>query len=321
MWGIVACLTRRRTRSPRRARAAVGGLVALFVLALWYPPAVPAGEPDRTLVSFTFDGISADQKQALDLLQRHGMGATIYTNSSRVGKTGALSFLSLKSYSQHGMEVGGQPMHRVDLTTISNARARHEICGGRVALSKMGFEPESFAYPGGAHPPAIKSLVEDCGYRSARTGGGLGPSDSERVPPSDPYLLRAYDALPAAGAAKVLEEHLLRVQEAGGGWVPVALRHICDEAACEAGSMRLDEFTALVGWLDGRSDGIEVSTVASALTPSRGQRPVPTGAVGVTLLGTDVGQSQIMGAGLLVGLVSVVAYRFATRRDRYVRAE
>ena len=85
--------------------------------------------------------------------------------------------------------------------------------------------------------------------------------------------------------------------------------------------MRLDEFTALVGWLDGRSDGIEVSTVASALTPSRGQRPVPTGAVGVTLLGTDVGQSQIMGAGLLVGLVSVVAYRFATRRDRYVRAE
>lgn len=318
MWGIVACPTR---PSPRQARAAVACLVALFLLASSATPAARAGEPGRTLVSFTFDGISADQKQALDLLQRHGMGATIYTNSSRVGAPGALSFLSLKSYSQHGMEVGGQPVHRVDLTRIGSDRARQEICGGRVALTHMGFEPETFAYPGGAHPPAIKSLVEDCGYRSARAGGGLGPSDSETVPPSDPYVLRAYDALPTTGAAVVLEEHLLRVQEAGGGWVPVALRHICDEAACDAGSMRLAEFAALVGWLDGRSDGIEVSTVSSAMTPSARERPVPTGAVAVTLLGTGIGQSQVMGAGLLVGLVSVVCYRFATRRDRYVRAE
>jgi peptidoglycan/xylan/chitin deacetylase (PgdA/CDA1 family) len=318
MWGIVARLTR---TSPRRAGVAVAGLVALFLLAVWDAPAAPAEEPGRTLVSFTFDGSSADQKQALDLLQQHGMGATIYVNSSRVGAPGALSFLSLKSYSQHGMEVGGHPMHRVDLTTASGDRARREICGGRVALTHMGFGAESFAYPRGAVTPAIRSLVEDCGYRSARTGGGLGPSDSERVPPSDPFHLRAYEPLPTTGAATVLEEHLLRVQEAGGGWVPVALRHICDTATCEAGSMRLAEFTALVGWLDGRSHGIEVSTVASAMTPSAEKRPVPTGAVAVTLLGLGIGQSQIMGAGLLVGLLSVVSYRFATRRGRYVRAE
>ena len=53
------------------------------------------------------------------------------------------------------------------------AYKQDQVCGDRQALADWGYDPQSFAYPGGAENTVVQAIVRDCGFTSGRVAGGL----------------------------------------------------------------------------------------------------------------------------------------------------
>jgi len=287
------------------------------------------GDTGDTVVTFTFDDIWEDQRPALDVLEQHQMNATIYAISSRVSARGSLGLLDLKGYVQHGFEVGGHTVDHVDLTTVSADEAAHQVCDDRVKLINMGFELRSFAYPHGAHDPAVERLVHDCGYDSGRALPGLrspgygcleGCPPAESIPPMDPYVIRTPTTVRDSTTVEMLKTYVTQAEESGGGWVPLVFHHICDNG-CADNSVSIATFSEFVDWLDERPTTTKVQTVGRVMhpPPSAAMPPMST-ASAVTLWGRGIGQTEVMAAGLAAGLLGMASYRLLTRKNRYVTA-
>ena len=76
---------------------------------------------------------------------------------------------------------------------VDPAYKQDQVCGDRQALADWGYDPQSFAYPGGAENTQVQAIVRDCGFTSGRVAGGLsatGPTYAEAVPPANPLRLR-----------------------------------------------------------------------------------------------------------------------------------
>jgi len=113
------------------------------------------------------------------------------------------------------------------------------VCQDRQNLVSHGFNPVDFAYPFGSYNSTVESVVQQCGFASARTGGGIsnsnttpGPPYLESVPPKDPYALRT---IAPDGASPIqlsdLESFVTAAAANGGGWLPITFHDVCDQGA------------------------------------------------------------------------------------------
>jgi peptidoglycan/xylan/chitin deacetylase (PgdA/CDA1 family) len=178
-----------RTR-PRWARAvarpgwAVAALLAVVALAL--PACGKAGASSTTsslgkhssvIVSLTFD--DGDESQYTlgyqHGLQPVGLHGTFYIATGNTGNPGAMSWSQLSYLYQHGNDVGGHTVHHIDLASSSYSLARKtaEVCGSYRALAQRGLHPVSFSYPYGAYNTADERVAAKCGFRTARSAGGV----------------------------------------------------------------------------------------------------------------------------------------------------
>lgn len=178
---------------------------------------------DGPVVSLTFDDTFDDQEAAFDLLEERGMHGTFFVNSSRIGKTQALSADQLLDWQSRGHEIAGHTIDHLDLPVLEPDEQRRQVCDDRVALIDMGFEVTSFAYPSGASDATTEQIVAECGYNSARDIGGR----SNPIPPPDPYLVRSAPSVDPEDTPDVLEGYVIEA-EADGAWVPYVFHHVCD---------------------------------------------------------------------------------------------
>jgi peptidoglycan/xylan/chitin deacetylase (PgdA/CDA1 family) len=229
------------------------------------------------VVSVTFDDGIDNQASAVPLLDSHGMKGTFYVNAGRVGEPGYLTWDELVSMAAGGHEVGGHTLDHVDLTTVSTSEARYQVGENRAHLLKRGFADEDFAFPYGAgwHDPTLKSIVQECGYSSARGAWGLVGEDcttctaySETIPPEDAWAIRTADNPKSSTALSTIQGYVTNAETHGGGWVILVLHGICDGG--DQFSISQATFQGLLDWLEPRAaTGTTVKTVRQVLAGAR----------------------------------------------------
>lgn len=140
-------------------------------------------------VAITFDDGYVDQADvARPALDAAGDTATVYISSGLVGADGHVSVAALRALVDDGLQIGAHTINHVDLTTLDESTARHEIAGSRTALQRWTHAAvDSFAYPAGQHDARVEALVRAAGFRTALTTqpGVLGAAGAL----ADPFAL------------------------------------------------------------------------------------------------------------------------------------
>ncbi|MGI5862038.1 MAG: polysaccharide deacetylase family protein [Myxococcales bacterium] len=253
--------------------------VVLGLCALAWP--YQASAAAQTVVSITFDDTIDNQWRARALLRAHGMNATFYVNSPRVGAPGYLGLDQLLTLQAEGDEIGSHTLHHARLTELSTAEQRVEICEDRARLMAMGFAVSSFAYPFGADDASARQVVAECGYTSARDVSGIrSPTGcftcpyAETIPPGAPYLVRSTPSVRRTTTLEVLKGYVTQAEQHGGGWVPIVLHHVCD--GCNEYAISEATLDAFLAWLKQRkAQGTVVRTVAEVMGSGSPPPPPP----------------------------------------------
>jgi Bacterial Ig domain/Polysaccharide deacetylase/Chitobiase/beta-hexosaminidase C-terminal domain len=254
-------------------------VVACCVGAL-VTPGLAAAAP--TIVSLTFDDSFSDQTTASSILAQHSMHGTFYVNTGWIETTPSyLTWSQLSDLAAAGNEVGGHTIYHVDLTQVDSAEATRQVCDDRQALISHGFNATSFAYPFGSYNTSAKSIVQGCGYSSARRSWGLCPIGqyppncnsfypdvAERIPPVDRYAMRTIVSFRAWHTLADIQSVVTRAENNGGGWVTLVFHHICEGCDPENGySVSPAIFTPFLDWLQPRtSSGTFVRTVRDVIS-------------------------------------------------------
>lgn len=243
MGGRYSNVSRRRVGRPCLALLATA--VALLVL-----PAVAAAE---TVVSLTFDDSLTSQGQVRPLLSARQMHATFYVNSARIDEAGYLTRAQLSDLQRDGNEIGGHTVHHLDLRTVDRNEQLRQVCMDRNTLLGWGFSVTSFAYPFGSSNPEVASVVEECGYNSARGLGGVGSDglSSESIPPLDPFWIRTVSEVTSSMTLSDLQGYVTRAEQSDGGWVTFVFHDVC--SGCGTYAIRPSTLTAFLDWLVPRS--------------------------------------------------------------------
>lgn len=207
------------------------------------PSGLVQGHFPKTVVSLTFDDAYEDQgRYAVPLLRSHHMHATFYviTADSDGPYPCCMSWAQLRALQGAGDDIGSHTMTHPNLTALTPARVRREICGSRRDMVRHGIDaPVSFAYPFGSYDPVAERIVSRCGFTNARQGGGIsqdnttpGPPWAETLPPKDPAAVRtiAVDGRSPNRLAD-LKNYVTGTAAHGGGWLVITFHDVCDAYA------------------------------------------------------------------------------------------
>lgn len=222
-----------------------------------------AGTPAARVLHVTTswdDGHPSDLRVA-DLLEKHRLSGTFYvpcmnSEGRPVMRAGEIVRLGAR------FEIGGHTRTHIVLTKLPASEAAREIVGNKARLEDvLGREVMGFAYVRGRHNRLVRRLVEEAGYRYARTTTNLMDRpghDRLRLPTTVQFyrhsrsvLLRNYlRAGPSLSRAAVLVR-LLRSQDLLEGLTAAAERCAAAGGAFHlwGHSWELDEH-ALWGTLD-----------------------------------------------------------------------
>ena len=290
----------RKLKKPRRARrdSATCGLTPRWLLvtlaaAIAVALANAGGRADaaaggtqsaQTVVSLTFDDGPKTQYSVRETLRSHGMRATFFVNSGLTSDDpGAwrMTWTQLHDLAADGNEIAAHALTGQNLTLLTPDQQRQQICSDRLNLIKRGFAPvTSFAYPYGAYNGSTESIVQGCGYTSARALGGirsnLCPSCAfaETIPAADPFATRTLPDIRSTTSLATMEQYVTQAESNGGGWVQLVFGSICSD--CGEYGATLEQLTAFLDWLQPRAaNGTVVKTVAATTRDTPSTTPPP----------------------------------------------
>jgi peptidoglycan/xylan/chitin deacetylase (PgdA/CDA1 family) len=127
--------------------------------------------PKPIMITFD-DGYRDVFFKASTTLLRLGLRATAYVITGRITRADS-SFLTwplLRALEQRGIEIGSHTISHLDLTSVTDATAVHELVGSRLALERVLRHPVPWlAYPSGRFDAHVQSLAQRAGYTLAVT--------------------------------------------------------------------------------------------------------------------------------------------------------
>jgi peptidoglycan/xylan/chitin deacetylase (PgdA/CDA1 family) len=145
------------------------------------------------LVGLTFDdGYRDFVEEAMPVLARHGMRATLYVVSGRIGgqnqwddgpRLDLLDADGVRAVAAAGHEVGSHTLTHVRLAGQAAATLEREIAGSRAALQDvLQDEVPGFCYPWGVFDEAAADAALAAGYDHACVTGDYLPGDRFTLP-------------------------------------------------------------------------------------------------------------------------------------------
>lgn len=253
-------------------------LVLLCFLGALVGPGVARAGP--TIVSLTFDDNYSDEYAARSILAQHSMHGTFFVNSGFVESSSSyLTWNQLSDIAADGNEIGGHTIYHVDLTAVGSTEATRQVCDDRQALVSHGFTVTDFAYPFGARNSSLYSIIQGCGYSSARRSWGLCPigqtppncgnePPAETIPPENIWEIRTILSFRAWNTLAEIESTVTRAEANGGGWLTLVFHHICDGCDPDNGySVSPAILNAFLDWLAPRaSTGTNVRTMRDVVS-------------------------------------------------------
>ena len=280
---------RPRSRSRLAAGTRVAAAATLTVLALTATGlssrtvSLAAAAQAPTVVTLTFDDGWADQYQGLAMLNAHGMHATYFLNSPRIsGDSAYMTWSNVADLAAAGNEIGGHTAYHADLPFIDPTEAQRQICYDRDNLLQRGYNVTNFAFPYGDFSPAVKTMVQNCGYNSARTTDDIPAGESVRADSAARVPTRSTSA-PTTTTLTSMENAVTAARQNGGGWVPIVFHHICN--GCNVNSITASDFNTFLNWLQGQAaNNVVVKTMQEVIggatqpqVPGPGLPPAPNG--------------------------------------------
>ncbi len=240
--------------------------------------------PISTVVTLGFDDSVADQAQVPAMLDARGMKGTFFVNSGEVGGPGYMTWAQVDGIAADGHEIAGHTLHHPHLTTLSAANQQTEICQDRQNLLARGYAVTNFAYPYGEgyDNATTRSIVQGCGYSSARMAWGLwyagcdGCVYADTIPPADKWATKAGDSIQDTHSLADIEAQVTRAEQHGGGWLQLVFHHVCAND-CDQYSVTPTNLSAFLDWLQARSaQGTVVRTTQQVIGGTVTPPPPPT---------------------------------------------
>jgi peptidoglycan/xylan/chitin deacetylase (PgdA/CDA1 family) len=120
-------------------------------------------------VAITFDDGYLDTYDAISLLGRRGLAATVYVTTANIGALDRLSAAQVADLAHTtGVEIGAHGVHHRRLDELDDRELAEEIVRSKAHLERLtGKRADSFAYPHGSHDHRARAAVIAAGYRSA----------------------------------------------------------------------------------------------------------------------------------------------------------
>ncbi len=237
-----------------------------------------------TTVVLGFDDGLTSQFAHRSILDAHGVKATYFINSNKVGTSSHATWADITQLAAEGHEIGGHTLDHARLTSVTAAEQKRQVCDDRLALIVHGFDVRNFAYPFGAWDANVKNVVAGCGYLTARTTGGLDiPEDccdfAETVPPTNAMTVRAYEPRITSPVSEYTEL-IDRARYGGGGVVDLVLHDVCDDPCTGFDEYAIKSATldAVLTWI-GQHPGVTVKTTKDAFNQTGAAPPPPADTV------------------------------------------
>jgi peptidoglycan/xylan/chitin deacetylase (PgdA/CDA1 family) len=248
--------------------------VALLMLA---GAATASAAP--TIVTLGFDDGTATQYEHRMLLSERGIPATFYVNTGKLGQPGYMTWDDVATMAAEGHEIGGHTLNHAHLAGLSDTQQRAEICDDRAHLVARGYAAVSFAYPHGADDESAQSIVQSCGYRSARTTRGIDwPTCdvcAETLPPRFAFATRALQTNSTASHAD-LQHAVTNARRPPGTWLQIVFHDICD--GCDYHGTSAATLATFLDWLKAEQSAgrIVLRTAAQAIAEPPRDTTAPT---------------------------------------------
>jgi peptidoglycan/xylan/chitin deacetylase (PgdA/CDA1 family) len=126
--------------------------------------------PGKTFVITIDDGHVDGYTHAFPILKKHRLVATFFVITSRLDRSGWLTWAELSEMQTDGMEIGNHTVSHVSEAGFSRVQTDSQVRGAQVAIAAhLGVMPISFAYPYGETPANLVASVEASGIAVAYT--------------------------------------------------------------------------------------------------------------------------------------------------------
>jgi peptidoglycan/xylan/chitin deacetylase (PgdA/CDA1 family) len=146
-----------------------------------------ATSADGLQVAITFDdGYASLHDSVAPILKEHGVTATVYLNTGRVGESARkasdaslghypnehfLTWSEVEALAKAGWTIGSHGVEHLDLTRAQIPEVEGELRESKQEIqSRLGGPCKHFAYTWGRFTPALQGMVRSAGYASAVSG-------------------------------------------------------------------------------------------------------------------------------------------------------
>ena len=141
----------------------------LTLKELYYQYLFPQKNLDKKIFVITFDdGYRSNYLNALPLLKKYNLKATIFLIFNFIGKENYLNWNEIFEMQDYGIEFGSHTISHLKLTKISLPEAKKEIFNSKKFFeNRLKREILSFCYPISDFNEKIIGLVKEAGYKLA----------------------------------------------------------------------------------------------------------------------------------------------------------
>lgn len=142
------------------------GFAAISLPELWRWSRGECALPVRPIVISFDDGYVGNFTRALPVLTTHGLTATFFIVTNKVGTPHMLDWPQLREMRAQGMSIQSHTANHPLLSTLNEADTRAELASSKRAIEeKLGAPVEFLSLPNGDSNRHYANVAQECGYR------------------------------------------------------------------------------------------------------------------------------------------------------------